>query len=255
MYAIKDWAKFYEVSDSRKVEGPLSWVAVRTKQDGFGFRRLASHRKSCELFSAFVLMVQIAARLPRGERGILVRDGRPLNAKSLATMTGFPAPAFEMALEFFCDPEQGWMETVALPDTPASPANSANPDAPGVTAPPATTTPPVRIPPDASGVSGYTVQDSTVQDKTVGGMRSPRPVDDEASWLKSLAIDEAYRGIDVNREFAKMKVWCLTRHRQPTRRRFVNWLNRCEKPLSSAPAPASQRITTPKRYTEEGGTI
>jgi hypothetical protein len=167
LYRIKDWERWYEVSDSKKVEGGLTWVAIRTKQDGFGFRRIASQRNACELFAAWVLMVQIAAKQRRKDRGKLVRDGRPLTAKGLAMMTGFPELAFTNALTFFCDPEQGWLELEEQPSTPASPAASANPEgAPGATAHEASSSTAFRTGSDTSESNGSTGQDRTGQDRT-----------------------------------------------------------------------------------------
>lgn len=57
---------------------------------------------------------------------------------------------------------------------------------------------------------------------------------DDAAWLVQLAGDPAYLGIDVQREFEKCRVWTQTaKKRNPTRQRFVNWLNRVERPLLS----------------------
>lgn len=54
----------------------------------------------------------------------------------------------------------------------------------------------------------------------------------DVEWLASLACDtDAYAGIDVPREHAKCARWCIEHKKQLTRRRFVNWLNRCEKPM------------------------
>ena len=53
---------------------------------------------------------------------------------------------------------------------------------------------------------------------------------DEA-WLKGLESNPAYAGLDVAREHAKMVAWCSVNGKQPSRRRFVNWLNRAEKPM------------------------
>ena len=57
----------------------------------------------------------------------------------------------------------------------------------------------------------------------------------DADWLKELSAKPAYQGIDVAREHGKMQAWCAANRKQPTRRRFVNWLNRVEKPLATAP--------------------
>ncbi len=55
-------------------------------------------------------------------------------------------------------------------------------------------------------------------------------------WLAELKNDPAYAGIEVDREFAKMNRWCEVHKKQGTRRRFINWLNRCDKKMQ----PASQ---------------
>lgn len=58
----------------------------------------------------------------------------------------------------------------------------------------------------------------------------------ESEWLASLKGDAAYQGIDVEREHARMANWCAVNHKQATRRRFVNWLNRCDRPMESTPS-------------------
>ena len=55
----------------------------------------------------------------------------------------------------------------------------------------------------------------------------------DVEWLKTLEGDPAYVGIPVDIEYAKMFRWCQTNNKQPTRRRFINWLNRAERPMSS----------------------
>ncbi len=52
-------------------------------------------------------------------------------------------------------------------------------------------------------------------------------------WLKALSLDPAYTGLDVPREHAKMVRWCDTNRKQPSRRRFINWLNRSERPMTA----------------------
>ncbi len=61
----------------------------------------------------------------------------------------------------------------------------------------------------------------------------PKPKLSDSEWIASLKADAAYQGIDVDREFAKMARWCGERKAQPTRRRFVNWLNRIDPPLNA----------------------
>lgn len=55
----------------------------------------------------------------------------------------------------------------------------------------------------------------------------------DADWLKSLESDIAYKGINVQAEYSKMVNWCRTNNKQATRRRFINWLNRIEKPMQA----------------------
>ncbi len=50
-------------------------------------------------------------------------------------------------------------------------------------------------------------------------------------WLKGLADDPTYAHCDVPFEFGKMARWCEQHNKAPTRSRFVNWLNRIERPM------------------------
>jgi hypothetical protein len=52
-------------------------------------------------------------------------------------------------------------------------------------------------------------------------------------WLNQLAANPAYTTTDVRREYAKMGAWCSVNRKMPTRRRFVAWLNRVEKPMDA----------------------
>jgi len=56
----------------------------------------------------------------------------------------------------------------------------------------------------------------------------------DEDWLKQLGINPAYSLIDVRREYSKMQTWCSVNRKMPTRRRFVAWLNRIEKPMDAA---------------------
>ena len=53
-------------------------------------------------------------------------------------------------------------------------------------------------------------------------------------WLNQLGTKPAYNLIDVRREYSKMQTWCSVNRKMPTRRRFVAWLNRIEKPMDAA---------------------
>lgn len=73
----------------------------------------------------------------------------------------------------------------------------------------------------------------------------PAPPDDE-SWLQSLEKDPTYAGLDVRRLRGKMLRWCEENRKQPTRRRFINWLNREDPGIGGTGAnghPPSPTIT------------
>lgn len=73
---------------------------------------------------------------------------------------------------------------------------------------------------------------------------TPATLCSDQEWIAGLKADPAYRGIDVDREHAKASRWCASNRKQLTRRRFENWLNRCDLPLATAhgnPASANPR--------------
>ncbi len=55
----------------------------------------------------------------------------------------------------------------------------------------------------------------------------------DSEWITSLKSDKTYSGVDVDRELGKMHQWCKIRQLTPSRRRFINWLNRAEKPMTT----------------------
>jgi len=59
-----------------------------------------------------------------------------------------------------------------------------------------------------------------------------KPEQTDAEWLAALMADPTYSGIDVKTEHGKLCRWCEVNRKQPTRRRFINWLGRCEKPMA-----------------------
>jgi hypothetical protein len=55
-------------------------------------------------------------------------------------------------------------------------------------------------------------------------MKTPQDIE---VWLKELSKD-TYDGLDVKREYSKMCRWCEVHGKQPTKRRFIAWLNRID---------------------------
>jgi hypothetical protein len=66
------------------------------------------------------------------------------------------------------------------------------------------------------------------------GLRPPAPsagkISDE-EWLEGLKGNPAYQGMDIDRILGKCQAWCTANGKQFTRQRFVNWLNREERPI------------------------
>lgn len=80
----------------------------------------------------------------------------------------------------------------------------------------------------------------------VGRVAKAPPTVSDADWLKSLEANPAYTGIDVQREFAKCKAWCEVKKKQaPSRQRFLNWLNRVERPMAASlfSEPAVRKVS------------
>lgn len=69
---------------------------------------------------------------------------------------------------------------------------------------------------------------------------SIRPNDDTA-WLTILGTDPTYQGLSVSIEYGKCQRWCEANHKTLTRRRFINWLNRAERPMNGHVAPPEPR--------------
>ena len=105
-YRIKDWKEHFEKADSRKCKN-MQWVAVPNRFDGVGYSLVMAHERSSEIFTAWVLMLELASK--QKIRGELV-NGKPLTPRSMAIMTRTKPEIFEVALKVLVDPEIGWIE-------------------------------------------------------------------------------------------------------------------------------------------------
>jgi hypothetical protein len=108
-YRIRDWNLHFETAESRKRK-ELDWVAVPNKHDGGGYRRLTRHERFAEVFAGWVLILEVASKMPT--RGLLFKDGRPLDCEDLSDMTGASPGVFSLAFEACSDPRVGWIELV-----------------------------------------------------------------------------------------------------------------------------------------------
>lgn len=85
------------------------WVPFKNNHDGKGYRRVAAHPRGPEIFCAWVLMVQIASKMP--VRGVLADESGELDADDMSVATGMPVAIFSLALEVLSSPKIGWIET------------------------------------------------------------------------------------------------------------------------------------------------
>lgn len=105
---VRNWGQNFECAQSRKVAGPLKFVAVPTKHDGKSYRRLMAHKNGQAIYCAWILIVQVAAKCP--SRGILADDDGPLTVEDLFIKTGCPSTLFEEAFEVLSSKPIGWLE-------------------------------------------------------------------------------------------------------------------------------------------------
>ncbi len=105
-YEIVDWNIHFEKAQTRKCVD-MKWVPVPTRQDGAGYRRVSAHKDATEIFAAWILILEIAAKMPI--RGLLEKDGRPLTAEDMAIASGYPQGIFEKALKVLSQKNIGWI--------------------------------------------------------------------------------------------------------------------------------------------------
>lgn len=116
VYEVRDWERFYTVSQNRKndPDKPLPWVAMRTKHDGKGYRRVIRLPDSMALLGAWMLIVEVAAKCPK--HGRLEDADGPLSAIDLADKTGGDESVFQRALQVFSSQEVSWLSVTTLPE-------------------------------------------------------------------------------------------------------------------------------------------
>jgi hypothetical protein len=223
VFRIVGWNETYETSESRKLKR-LLWVAVPNKHDGLGFRRMAKERDHCVLFSAWILIVQIASKGLPEQRGWLLRDGRALDEEDMSLMTGFPAAVFERALKFFSDPKIGWLVTEGIADKPATSAGDGSRPVVPPERPAQPATPPGPSP-DTSGDSAATGREDITGREVGQAPPSPPPEKEtDEQWLDRL--QESHPGVDVRLEAERA---LKKRQGEPFDRTWFekSWLRNC----------------------------
>jgi len=104
---IANWEEDFEIAQSRRRSGRLSWVAIPTRHDSRGYRKLMRLKNSSDIFTAWIVMVQVSARCEvRGE--LADGNGNPLTYDDLEAMTDVDKKIFEVAIPILR--EIGWIE-------------------------------------------------------------------------------------------------------------------------------------------------
>lgn len=107
LYSIREWGKLYENSRSRVVTD-LAWVKVPNHHDGENYTSIVTHEKGAIIFSAWILIVQIASKCD--PRGTLIRDNqKPHTPLTLSLKTRAPVEWFEIALDYL-EHHTDWIE-------------------------------------------------------------------------------------------------------------------------------------------------
>lgn len=78
--------------------------------------------------------------------------------------------------------------------------------------------------------------DSDNSDNSDTGQRGPAVASrvqlSDIEWMDSLRTNAGYAGVDIDAQRGRCEAWCQTNGKSFSRRRFINWLNRTEKPIA-----------------------
>ena len=106
-FTIANWESQFENAQSRKLKA-LAWVPIPNGHDSLAYCRLIKRKDGPEIFTAWILMVQLASRC--AERGVLASsDGRPYAADDMAVKSRAPERLFTKALPELI--RMGWIES------------------------------------------------------------------------------------------------------------------------------------------------
>jgi hypothetical protein len=75
------------------------------------------------------------------------------------------------------------------------------------------------------------------------GAKLPSKSAEDETWLGQLQALPAYQGINIRQELGRCSTWCNVNRKVLSRRRFVNWLNKVEAPMTQGgPRGAARSI-------------
>ena len=104
---------------------------------------------------------------------------------------------------------------------------------------PSTTQGQPKLEPNEKKRKGIEKKSNTKQD--IGKPVAAVAATSDEDWLAELQKNPAYAGLNVHVEANKMRAWCSANGKMPTRKRFINWLNRADRPIAAAIRPAEAR--------------
>lgn len=219
LYQINDWGEHFENNKSKERDA-CRFFCVPNKQHGLGFCLITSEPDGAAIYGIWIMIVAACSRHKKPRNGWLTQDGHqtgiPWAPEDLALQFRRPVSEINRTLEVLSSHKILWLRKFQSDKLEV----------------PADCPPSVAVVPDQC-LSGASVEkrreEKSIEEK---GTKSKSAETDE-EWLASIKASEAYSEIDVEREFSKMKHWCKERKNLPTRRRFINWLNRIDKPIKS----------------------
>jgi hypothetical protein len=222
-YRIRDWEKNFENNRTRTMD-VMRWVPIPNKHDGDGYTEMVDGPDGAAIYGAWVAVIQVASKCH--PRGTLLRDNKtPHTPDSIARVTRLPAKSIERAIAKASSASVGWLEVLDF-----------NNDAQACQA---------TVTSVSGGCGSVTIEGKGSEGSEGNRIEGKEGADEppqqtDKDWVDTLLEDLAYRGIDVQREYLKMLQWCQVQKKQPTRRRFINWLNRVEKPMALFPLEPQQ---------------
>jgi len=116
---IKNWNEHFENAHSRKVQ-KAAWLPLPNKMDGKGYRRIVAMKDSTEIFTAWIIILQVASKMP--ERGSMVDEDGPITVEDLSIMSGFSEAIFKKAIPVLKSAKIAWLEDDSIEVEPDSTA-------------------------------------------------------------------------------------------------------------------------------------
>lgn len=108
VWVVSRWWETFETYESRKLKGALSWLAIPTKHEGRGWKRVTRRKDAPIVVAGWYPTLQVAAKMP--VRGVLATLEGPLTPSDLSEYTFLPAKVFETCLSVLALADIGWVE-------------------------------------------------------------------------------------------------------------------------------------------------